>query len=134
MLFCGSSLSTGLCSAWHTTFVFMQAAVFVATTSPRGQTKLQKLNYKPIRKPAACINMLLQARARQRQTYFVTKQVHRYGFSFTVRLTLIISYHDSSTWLFSVTRRPLSPVTLIRHCHRCKKSPPCRKFFHCPVY
>ena len=52
----------------------MQAAVFVATTSPRGQTKLQKLNYKPTRKPAACINMLLQARARQRQTYFVTKQ------------------------------------------------------------
>ena len=52
----------------------MQAAVFVATTSPRGQTKLQKLNYKPTPKPAACINILLQARARQPQTYFVTNQ------------------------------------------------------------
>ncbi len=61
-------------SAWPATFVFMQAAVFEATTSSRGQTKLQKLNYKPTPKPAACINMLLQARARQPHIYFVTKQ------------------------------------------------------------
>ena len=52
---------------------------------------------------------------------FCNQPVHRHGLSFTVRFAFIISYHDSSTWLFSVTRRPVSPVTLIRHCHRCKK-------------
>ena len=52
---------------------------------------------------------------------FCNQTVHRYGLSFTVRLTLIISYPDWSTCLFSVARRPVSPVTLIRHCHRCKK-------------
>lgn len=52
---------------------------------------------------------------------FCNQTVHRYGLSFTVPFTFTTSCHDSSTWLFSVTRRPVSPVTLIRHCHRCKK-------------
>ena len=121
-------------AALPTTFVFMQAAVFGATTSPCGQTKLQKLNYKPTPKPAACINILLQARARQPQTYFCNQTVHRYWLSFTVRFAFIISYHNSSTCLIAVTRSPVSPVTLIRHCQMCQKSPPCRMLFLCPVY
>ena len=52
---------------------------------------------------------------------FCNQPVHRYGLSFTVRFSFTICYHDSSTCLFSVTRSPVSPVTLIRHCHRCKK-------------
>jgi hypothetical protein len=52
---------------------------------------------------------------------FCNQPVHRHGLSFTVRFAFIISYHDSSTCLFPFTRRPVSPVTLIRHCHRCKK-------------
>ena len=52
---------------------------------------------------------------------FCNQTVHRYGLSFTVRFTFIISYRDSSTCLFSVARRPVSAVTLIRHCHMCKK-------------
>jgi len=48
---------------------------------------------------------------------FCNQPVHRYGLSFTVRFAFIISYPDSSTCLFFVARRPVSPVTLIRHCH-----------------
>ncbi len=56
-----------------------------------------------------------------RPNLFCNQTVHRYGLSFTVRFAFIISYHNSSTWLSSVTRSSVSPVTLIRHCHRCKK-------------
>ena len=52
---------------------------------------------------------------------FGNQTVHRYRLSFTVRFAITICYHDSSTCFFSVARRPVSPVTLIRHCHRCKK-------------
>ena len=52
---------------------------------------------------------------------FCNQTVHRHVLSFTVPFTFTTSCHDSSTWLFSFTRRPVSPVTLIRHCHRCKK-------------
>jgi len=52
---------------------------------------------------------------------FCNQPVHRYGLSFTVRFAFTIYYHESSTCLPAVTRSPVSPVTLIRHCHRCKK-------------
>jgi hypothetical protein len=48
---------------------------------------------------------------------FCNQTVHRFGLSFTVRFAFLISYHDSSMCLFSVTRSPVSAVTLIRHCH-----------------
>ena len=67
---------------------------------------------------------------------FCKQPVHRYGLSFTVRFAFIISYHNSSTCLFSVARRPVSPVTKnflkikSATCPRCRKVVGLLRTFH----
>ncbi len=118
----------------NTTFVFMQAAVFVATTSPRGANEITKTKLQTNTQTRSLHKHAVAGSGASTPNLFCNQPVHRHGLSFTVRFTFIISFHDSSTCLFSVARRPVSPVTLIRDCHMCEKSPPCRMLLLRLVY